>query len=251
MLVVTDNDPGLAERTAREFGLEVYGLRRQIGFDSISLPMEEALSRALASSKSPVVVADQSDNAGGGAPGDATFALRWLLDHDAKDIGMAILYDPDVVRIAKKAGIGAKAAVQLGGKMGAFSGSPVDLEATVLAVHDQYVQVFPQRSGDPELIPTGDIVALRCRGIDLIVSSERNQCFNPLIFSDCGIDPTKKRLLVVKSTQHFYCTFAPMAGEVLYMAAPGALSPDPRRIPYRHLKTGGLYPWIEDPLSQH
>jgi len=61
MLVVTDGDPELAVDTAREFGLEVYGQRHRIGFESISLPMEEALSRACASKSGPVVVADQSD----------------------------------------------------------------------------------------------------------------------------------------------------------------------------------------------
>src|SRR5260370_20396068 len=93
MLVVTDDDQGLAERVAREFGLRVHALRGQIGFDSLALPMEEALSKALASKKTPVVVADQSDNAGGGGPGDATFALRWLVGPQTEAVAMAICYD--------------------------------------------------------------------------------------------------------------------------------------------------------------
>lgn len=249
LLVVTDDDQSLADQVAHEFGLRVYRLRQEISFDSLSLPLDEALSKALASEKTPVVVADQSDNTGGGAPGDATFALRWLLNHQASDVAMAIFYDPEVVKIIKKAGIGARLPVRLGGKMSPLSGDPVDIEVSVLSMLENYVYVLPQRSGQPMLYPIGDVVALRCGGIDVVVSSERFQCSHPSIFTDLGIDPGRKRLLVPKSTQHFYAAFGPIAGEVIYMAAPGAVAPDPKQIPYRRLDTSNMYPWIRDPLG--
>lgn len=249
MLVVTDHDRSLAEKVAEEFGLRVYGLRREIGFDSLSLRMEEALSKALASTSTPVVVADQSDNIGGGAPGDATYALRWLLDHRAEDVGMAIFYDPQVVRIAMKAGRGATLPVRLGGKMGPSSGDPIDIKATVVSILCRYMHAWPQQSGAPMLYPAGDVVALRCGSIDIVVSSERCPCFSPSIFSDLGIDPLRKRLLILKSNQHFYGAFAPIASEVIYMSAPGAVPVDPRQIPYRRLDTTRLYPWVNDPLA--
>jgi microcystin degradation protein MlrC len=249
LLVVTDNDQVLADQVAREFGLRAYGLRQEIGFDLLSLPMEAALSKALGNDKNPVVVADQSDNPGGGAPGDATFALRWLLDHHAEDVAMAIFYDPEVVKIARKAGPGAELSVRLGGKMGPFSGDPVDMEVTVLSILDDYMHAFPQQSGEPWFYPAGDVVALRCGSIDIVVGSERCQCFCPAIFSDLGIDPKLKRLLVPKSTQHFYGAFAPIAAGLIYMAAPGAVAPNPKQITYRRLDTSRMYPWAEDPLQ--
>jgi microcystin degradation protein MlrC len=250
MLVVTDNDAALARQVAAELGTRVYGLRREIGFDSMSLPMEEALSRALASDKTPVVVADQSDNTGGGAPGDATFALRWLLDHGATDVAIAIFYDPVVVQIAKKAGQGATLAVRLGGKMGPFSGAPVDIEVQVLSLRDDYRHSFPQDSGEAIQFPAGDVAALRCGSIDIVVSSVRCQCFCPSVFTDLGIDLKHKRVVIPKSVQHFYGAFAPVAGEILYMAAPGAVAPDPRQIAYRRIDTQRFYPWVEDPLAR-
>jgi microcystin degradation protein MlrC len=249
VLAVTDGDGELARQVASEFGLRAYGLRREIGFDSLSLPMHEALSRAVASTKFPVVVADQSDNTGGGAAGDATFALRWLLDHHAEEVAMALFYDPEVVRIAKKAGLGATLPVRLGGKMGPASGNPVDIEVTVLSIVEHYLHAFPQKGGDPMFFPAGDVVALRTGSIDIVVSSQRCQCFCPSIFRDLGIHPESKRVLIPKSAQHFYGAFAPLAGEVIYMAAAGAVSPDPRQGSYRRLDTRRLYPWHPDPLS--
>jgi microcystin degradation protein MlrC len=250
LLVVTDNDYALAEELARELGLSVYRLRRQIGFESLSLSLDDALSKALAGKRLPVVVADQSDNTGGGAHGDATFALRWLLDHRVESAAMAIFHDAEVVKIARKAGEGSRLSVRLGGKFGPFSGDPVDMDVDVLAVREDYMHEFPQQSGDPIFYSVGDVAALRCGGIDLVVGSKRCQCFSPSIFTDLGIDPTRRRLLVVKSYQHFYGAFAPLAGEVIYMAGPGADPPDPRRIPYQRLDITRLYPWTEDPLRQ-
>jgi microcystin degradation protein MlrC len=249
MLVVTDNDRDLAERVARELGLRVHALRKQIGFDSISLDMETAFARALASRERPVVLADQSDNVGAGAPGDATFALRWLLDHDVRDAATAIVYDPEVVRIARKAGVGATLSLRLGGKMGPASGAPLDIEATVLATLDDYMHARPQQGGEVLFRPAGDVVALRCGGIDIVVGSQRCQCFSPSIFTDLGIDPRVKRLLIVKSHQHFYHGFASIAADTLYMAGPGAVPTDSRYIRYRRLDARHLYPWADDPLE--
>jgi microcystin degradation protein MlrC len=64
-----------------------------------------------------------------------------------------------------------------------------------------------------------------------------------------GIDPRRRQVLVVKSAQHFYDSFATVARELIYMSAPGAAPVDPRRIPYRRLDTSRLYPWTENPIE--
>lgn len=249
ILIVTDDAPALAQQVAEEFCQSVHRLREAIDFGSLSLPLEKALSAALASERTPVVVADQSDNPGGGAPGDATFALRWLLDHQAQDVAMALFYDPEVVKIAMKAGQGATLPVRLGGKLGPSSGDPVDMNITVMSMLENYRHEFPQQSGESAWRRAGDVVAIRCGSIDIVVSSERCQCFSPSVFYDLGIDPKRKRLLIPKSTQHFLEAFAPIAGEVIYMAGPGALTPDMKQIPYRRLDTRSLYPWLQSPFA--
>lgn len=248
-LAVTDGDAALAERLAREFGMEFYARRREIGCESFSLPLDQALTRALASPKRPVVVADQSDNPGGGAPGDATYVLRWLLEHHVEDVGMGFFYDPQAVRVACRAGQGATLSMRIGGKLALASGEPVDLEATVIGIIEDYRQPFPEQSGEPEWLEQGTIVGLRARGIDLVVTDGRGQCVSPTSFSDLGIDLTTKRLLIVKSAQHFHAGFAPIAGEIVYMSAPGAVIPDPRCLRYQRVTTHRLYPWSEDPLG--
>ena len=56
-------------------------------------------------------------------------------------------------------------------------------------------------------------------------------------------------MVVVKSTQHFHAGFAPIAKEILYVAAPGAIAPDFAAIPYTKL-TKPYWPRVEDPWAE-
>jgi len=245
MLAVTDDDPDLAARLAREFGQKFFALRRQLELPSLSL--DRALDKALQRESGLVVVADQSDNPGGGAPSDSTFALRALLERGVTNAALGMIWDPVAVQVAMSAGPGAELDLRLGGKMGPMSGDPLDLHATVTGVIPDMKQQWTQSEG-PVAMDCGDSVALHCRGIDIIVNSRRGQVFSPVVFSNFGIDPRSKRLLVVKSTQHFYAGFAPIADEIIYMAGPGAIPPIFTQIPYQRADLR-KYPWIDDPFA--
>jgi microcystin degradation protein MlrC len=107
------------------------------------------------------------------------------------------------------------------------------------------MHAFPRQSREAQSFPAGDIVALRRRRIDVVISSVRCRCFVASIFHELDIEPGQKRPLVVRSAQHFHDALAPIAGEVIYMTAPAALSPDLRKTFHRR-----LYPWAEDPLKE-
>ncbi len=245
MLAVTDDDPALAAALAREFGEKFFAIRHAI--DPPSLPLDEALDKALALESGLAVVADQSDNAGGGAPSDSTFVLRALLERGARDAALGMIWDPIAVLVAMSAGEGAVLDLRLGGKMGPMSGDPLDLRVTVRGIIPNMKQLWTQSEG-PVAVDCGDSVALNCQGIDIIVNSQRGQVFSPVVFSNFGIDPRSKRLLVVKSTQHFYAGFAPIADEIIYMAGSGAIPPIFTQIPYQRADLN-KYPWIDDPFA--
>ena len=254
IIVVADNNLPLAEQQAKSLGRQLFGLRHHINFKALS--MDEALSKAQSiinhranDKPKPVVVADQSDNAGAGAPSDSTFALQWLLEHQVRNAAIAMFYDPQVVKLAIAAGTDAQLQVRLGGKMGVSSGDPLDLLVKVIAIERKYTHKFPQDDGSVSLIPVGDTVALHCAGIDIVVISQRTQCRSPCIFDDLGITASKKSLLVVKSMQHFYGAFSPIASEVIYMAAPGAVPPVVKQIPYKNMSTDDKFPWVENPFE--
>lgn len=228
LLVVTDDRPALGEAIAAELGRELITLRGQT-FRRFHR-LDEALARLPACPPGPVVFGDIADNTGAGAPGDATFILAELLRRGLGDAALACIYDPGAVALAHAAGRGACLDLRLGGKLGPMSGQPLDLRVRV----GEVTQALHQRWGASEN-PLGAAAALHVAGIDIVVVSLRGQVVNPDVFRQMGIDPGARRLLVVKSSQHYRAGFTPIAAEILDVATPGALYPDFAALPLRRV----------------
>ncbi|OJF94104.1 hypothetical protein AX760_12660 [Pararhizobium antarcticum] len=60
-------------------------------------------------------------------------------------------------------------------------------------------------------VPFGDAAHIRLGGIDIILNSTRAQGFDPSLFSTLGIDPLSRKILVIKSTNHFHAAFSKIA----------------------------------------
>ena len=229
----------LAETLAAElFDIRASGLSNRLG-------LVDALDHAFASvcARGPVVFADSSDNPGGGAACDSTFVLQALLDRGAKNVALGMIWDPQAVLIAADAGVGARIALRIGGKVGPQSGDPVDANVEVLAVLlDAQQADIGSTGGDP----LGLTVAVRAKGIDIVLNSIRQQTFSPDCFTQLGIDPKSKDVVVVKSSQHFREGFDPIASSTVYCNAPGSLNFDLARLPYTNIR----HPiWPLDPIE--
>lgn len=228
VIVVADGDRALAASTAQEIAGEFFALR-----DAIATPLigvEAAIDTALQASGRPAVIADMTDNPGGGAAGDSTFILAEILRRGLDDVALAMLWDPVAARTAAVAGEGATLPLRIGGKCGPGSGPPLDVVARVLRVRDDASQMA---QGAPA--PLGLAVAIAVNGVEIVLNTLRNQVFSPSCFTELGIDPLAKRLLVVKSHQHFHETFAPFAAKIVHAMAPGTVSQDYARLPLQRI----------------
>ncbi|WP_121062582.1 M81 family metallopeptidase [Chachezhania antarctica] len=240
-LVITDGDPDLAGTRAEELGHELWDLRDQLR----TFPdMATGLDRAVAANAYPVVLADFADNAGGGAPSDSTFVLKEVLDRGLKDVALCTFWDPVLVNMCMDAGVGAVMPVRVGGKIGPMSGDPVDLTVTVRGINPDAYQHF-----GPSLAGLGATVWLEADGVHLALSSRRTQTFSPEVFEDLGLKLDTMKIVVVKSSQHFYDRFAPIASEVIHLATPGAIPPDYTIIPYTK-RNDNFWPKTENPFDE-
>lgn len=229
---------GIAATLADEF----FALRT-LGAKTL-LPVAAAVDACLAPGAPGLcVLADGSDNPGGGAASDSTFVLRELLERGVRDAAVGMIWDPLAVRLATDAGVGAEIALRIGGKVGPGSGNPLDVRATVTAVRADACQ--HGLAGELSE-PLGDAVAIRVDGIDVVLNSIRQQVFSPECFTALGIDLASKRLVAVKSTRHFRARFDPIAGRTVFCDAPGALNSDLARLPYAHLRRPV---WPLDPVD--
>ena len=237
VLVLAEDSPaaaGVAEDLLQELAEAFYSIRETAA--AKRLPLKDALDAAEAEMRlarpGPVVLADTADNAGGGAAGDSTFVLRELLERGIRDVALGMIWDPQAVAIATSAGVGARLPLRVGGKVGPMSGDPVDLEVEVLVCRADARQRSLTPGGTD---PLGPSVAVRAQGIDIVLNSIRQQVFSAECFTQLGINPAAKRLVVVKSTQHFRSGFDAMAAAVVYADSPGSLQANIGSLPFKHL----------------
>jgi len=229
ILVVADGDKAVADAMATRIGEEFVGMRGRTAPEYSSV--EAGFEKARAHNGAPVVVADPADNAGGGAPSDNTTMLRTLMAMRAESACLGPIWDPIAVRLCFDAGAGAEFPLRLGGKTGPASGPPVDAMATVLAVKRDCWQSF-----GPTQVPLGDCAAVRVGGVEVVLISNRTQALGLELFRNLGIEPTERKIVAVKSTNHFMAAFGPVADRVIYVDSDGPLSRDYRTIPYTKIQ---------------
>lgn len=213
VLVTADNDKALAVRTAAEIGTKLQSLRERA--QGRRQDLAAALRSAAASKRFPVILADTNDNPGGGNAGDDMTLLRALRDANMVPACGGPIWDPQAARFCFEAGIGARISLRVGGKAGPGSGPPLDLEGEVIGLRRDATQ--PIGGFDA---PLGDIAAFKAEGLTLVLSTLRDQAYDPALFEQVGIDLITQRFIVVKSSQQFRIGFEPRAGRIISVSRP-------------------------------
>jgi microcystin degradation protein MlrC len=240
-LAVTDGDVGLARALADDLGSEIWKLATI--YKPSFVPLDEVIAAIRAGSPGLTVVADVSDNAGGGAASDSTFILTALLESGIRNVILGAIWDPVSVRLCQEAGEGELLHLRIGGKISPMSGNPIDLVVRVERIVENASVSFG--AGRQSM---GEAALISSNGLHIVVNSVRTQIFHPDAFTQFGVDLAAYDVVVVKSAQHFHAAFAPLATRILYAVTPGTVSPDFARIP---LPRAGrpLSPQVVDPFA--
>jgi microcystin degradation protein MlrC len=248
IIVVTDNVKAKGDALAERLGMELFAMRGKTVMEMVRADegIDHALAVREANPTKPAVIADVWDNPGGGTPGDGTFVLKRLIERGAGRVGVATIWDPVAVMFCHAAGEGATINLRFGGKAGPQAGEPIDAKVRVLKVAEEGWQSF-----GPSRVTLGRAALVRIEGteIDVILNTNRTQTFEPDIFSNLGIDPLSKEILLVKSTNHFYAGFEPIAAGIIYVNAPSSYPSDPRTTNYTKLDRP-IWPRVEDPFTR-
>jgi microcystin degradation protein MlrC len=244
VIVITDDQPALGRNLAEKLAREVWDMRDEI--TPQFLDMEEAISEASECEGGPVVLADMADNPGGGAAGDSMFIISRLIERGITDVAVGGIWDPVAAQICCGAGEGSEFDLRLGGKTGPSSGTPLDLRVKVMKIRkDFYVEALGGSKGY-----MGDVALVHSGGVDFIVHSSRAQNTHPAFFTDFGVDISEKKVLVVKSMQHFYGSYALVSEKIIYTASPGCLIWDFTKFPYtkvaRPVWPLDVDPWVSN-----
>ena len=181
-----------------------------------------AVARALGAASGPVVLADVSDNIGGGTPGDGTALLAALLEADAQ-AAVVMLWDPEAVQSARRAagnGVGCEVQLDVGGKWDDRHGAPVRVRGRLVRLEEARYR----RSGDFHTgmeIDMGLCAVLEVEGVELVLTSRRLLPFDSDHLQAVGIEPRQRQIIVTKSAVAWRAAFGEIASEIYYVDGPG------------------------------
>ena len=242
--VATDNDPELATRCVDE--LARFAWEHREGFQATPMEVDAAVEYAMSQS-GPICLADVADNTGAGASGDGTEILHSLIAHDARSAVVALMYDPETVRQAVAAGVGTTIDATIGGKVDDLHGAPVHTPAYVKAITDGwFVSYGPMGTGSESTMGTTVVLEIGGRGgIEVICTEYRRSPNDAQMLRSVGIEPTRRQIVVIKSSVHYRADFTPIMREIVEVDAPGLASPTWSRFDFQRLRRP-IYPLDRD-----
>jgi microcystin degradation protein MlrC len=213
--VTVDGDNARAQAIAEEFMDHAWQTREFTTVKLLPIGEAVALARQGKPGQKPLVVADYTDNPGGGGYGDATAFLMGLIEGGVESVAFHAICDPEAVQAGMRAGVGAKPTLTLGGKTDpSVGGGPLSLCGEVVCLtNGKFIAYGPMGGGVERHY--GPSMVFRVGGIDIIVITNNGQAVDLGQFTSLGVDPTRYRTVAVKSMQHFRAAFEPIARKIV------------------------------------
>ena len=214
---------------------DIWNRRNNVLNAYLSVETAATIAAAFDSNNGPLIIADYADNPGAGGYGDSTNLLRALLDAHVSDACFGPMVDPEVAQQLQAGKIGDQIPVVLGGKTDPdFGGGPINLDAKLVAISNgDYIGDGPMMG---RLRGTfGPTVVVRVDGIDILVVSIASQMLDLQQFKAFGINPQLKKVVALKSMQHFRAAFEPIAGKVIVCDSGALCTPQYQRLPYQNV----------------
>ena len=245
VVVTTDDNPELAAEKAKEIGDQIWNRRNE--FEITLTPVKEAIQYAEEIGEGPVILADGSDNPGGGAPCDGTVILQTFLEENVQDAVVAVIADPESVQKAIEVGVGNEIQLEVGGKTDDKHGKPVLMTGIVHLISDGCF-INKGAMGTGMKTDMGRTVVLKSGGVEVIITEKRVQVLDQELLKSVGITPADRKLIALKSSVHFRADFESIAQKIFEVDTPGVHSPNLFQYDYKKLRRP-IFP-LNDPETE-
>jgi microcystin degradation protein MlrC len=148
---------------------------------------------------------------------------------------VCVLRDPEAVAEAIEAGIGNTVTMMVGGKTDDIHGEPVEVTGYVKLISDgKYLRKSIMGRG--LVTNLGRTVVLDVDGIEIMLTEVRVQPTDLEQYRAFGIEPTEKKIILVKSAVHFRAAHEPIAKEIIEVDGPGIHGTRLSGFPYKNIK---------------
>jgi microcystin degradation protein MlrC len=241
IVVVADGDRDLARREAERLSALMVAQQDRL---KLNLPdAEAAVGDAMKGPRFPVTLFDTGDNVGGGSAADSTFLLEEFLKQKAEG-WVIVLYDPEAVAAAKKAGVDGDFDLAVGGKSDSAHGQPVPIRGKVRSIHaGRYIEPAV-RHGGGRYWDNGHCAVIEAQGSTpdlqnlVVVTARRNAPMSLHQIVSLGIYPERQKILVAKGTVAPRAAYEPVSARIVLVDTPGATSVNPARFDFKRVRSG-------------
>jgi microcystin degradation protein MlrC len=237
-------DPAVGDGVARQHSAELADLawsRRAEFWRSERLPIDTAVSQAIAEWGGLVLLSDTGDCVHAGSPGDSTALLESLLAHDLDGDAYVFLVDPASVAAAHEAGLGGTIRRAVGGWSGAPSSRPLEVDARVIGL-SAGVQV---RTVDHGFSDIGRTALLEMGHVKLVLCSIRSiAMLYPALYQHLGLVIDDAKILMLKTGSNFQY-YDRWTRRLIRLDSPGPSQSDLTQLPWQRAPRP-LYPLDRD-----
>jgi microcystin degradation protein MlrC len=216
-------------------------------------PLPAQIARARTLGEGPILLVDHGDNTASGGTQDVMSVVEEVMKQGLEDVAAGPICDPIAVAKILAAGTAAGVTLDLGGKIDMpqlnLGGKPLAVSGRVARITDgEFVVTGPMATGTR--IRMGRTAVLDTGAMQIVVSEQRSEPFDLGVFTHCGIDPRRKKYVLIKSRQHFRAGFEPIARHIVMCDGDGVTSSDLRLFDYRNRRKP-LYPFEPDLRLDH
>jgi microcystin degradation protein MlrC len=208
-------------------------------------PLATQIAHARTLGEGPIVLVDHGDNTASGGTQDVMSVIEESMKQGLRDVVAGPICDPVTVERLVDAGKVASVTLDLGGRIDMpqinLKGKPLTVTGKVTRITDgEFVVTGPMATGTR--VRMGRTAVLDTGAMQIVVSERRSEPFDTGVFTHCGIDPRRKKYVLIKSRQHFRAGFEPIARHIVLCDGDGCTSSDLRLFHYRNRRQP-LYPF--------
>ena len=202
--------------------------------------LEEVLEKikSLPVSDKPILLIEPADNIGGGTPGDATDLLSRLLQTDEEGI-VAIINDPDTVRICHQSSVGNEIELNVGAKFDKFHGAPIKLKAIIQKLSDGKFTLKNKQSHLASMmginIDMGLSAVVKNKQLTLLLTSIKTPPMDLGQLVSQDISPEEAKLIVIKAAVSHKDAYDPIASHSFYIDSQGLCTSNLKRLPFKKI----------------
>lgn len=236
VLVTCQGDLERHRAFIRAIAEDMWARRHERITEFLTVEAAVAEAKTYVATDGPLVIADYADNPGGGAYGDSTVLLAAMIEARLGNACFGPILDPEAVRDLQRHATGATVTLALGGKTDPrIGGGPITVTGTLVRLSEgAYLGDGPMMGGLKGSF--GPTAVLRIGDIEVLVISNVAQMLDLQQFRAFGIEPTTRRVVALKSMQHFRAAFEPIAGKVIVCDSGALCTPDLTKLPYARVR---------------